>query len=135
MMKLLVEHGADIHIVNLDNDTPLILATGGSTLNPGGEDAGTEEEALAAVTYLIEELGFDVNAVNNNGETPLFGPSYRGWNRVARYLLDQGAELGVENLLGVDANPNRGRRVLRRLLQVAATHRRAAARSLRGSEG
>ena len=100
MMKLLVEHGADIHILNLDNDTPLILATGGSTLNPGGEDAGTEEEALATVRYLVEELGFDVNAVNNNGETPLFGPSYRGWNRVARYLLDHGAELGVENLLG-----------------------------------
>ena len=100
MMKLLVEHGADVHILNMDNDTPLILATGGSTLNPGGEDAGTEEEALAAVTYLIEKHGFDVNAVNTNGETPLFGPSYRGWNRVARYLLDHGAELGVENLLG-----------------------------------
>ena len=100
MMKLLVERGADIKILNRDNDTPLILATGGSTLNPGGEDAGTEEEALAAVSYLIEELGFDVNAVNNNGETPLFGPSYRGWNRVATYLLEQGAELGVENVMG-----------------------------------
>ena len=100
MMKLLVERSADIHILNRDNDTPLILATGGSTLNPGGEDAGTEEEALAAVKYLVEELGFDVNALNNNGETPLFGPSYRGWNRVAAYLLEQGAELGQENVLG-----------------------------------
>ena len=100
IMKMLVERGADIKILNRDNDTPLILATGGSTLNPGGEDAGTEEEALAAVKYLIKELGFDVNAVNNNGETPLFGPSYRGWNRVATYLLDQGAELGVENVMG-----------------------------------
>ena len=100
MMKMLVERGADIKILNRDNDTPLILATGGSTLNPGGEDAGTEEEALAAVKYLIKELGFDVNAVNNNGETPLFGPSYRGWNRVATYLLEQGAELGVENVMG-----------------------------------
>ena len=99
MMKLLVEHGADIHILNLDNDTPLILATGGSTLNPN-EDAGTEEEALTAVQYLVEELGFDVNAVNNNGETPMFGPSYRGWNRVARYLADQGAEVDAENVLG-----------------------------------
>ena len=98
MMKLLVEHGADIHIQNLDNDTPLILATGGSTLNPN-EDAGTEEEALTVVQYLVEELGFDVNAVNNNGETPMFGPSYRGWNRVARYLADQGAEVDAENVL------------------------------------
>ena len=99
MMKLLVEHGADTRILNRDNDTPLILAAGGSTLNPN-EDAGTEAEALAAVRYLVEELGFDVNAVNDNGETPLFGPSYRGWNRVARYLLDHGAELGMVNVLG-----------------------------------
>ncbi len=99
MMTLLVEHGADIHILNQDNDTPLILAAGGSTLNPH-EDAGTEEEALTVVTYLVEELGFDVNAVNNNGETPMFGPSYRGWNRVARYLADQGAEVEAENVLG-----------------------------------
>ena len=99
MMKLLVEHGADVHILNRDNDTPLILATGGSTLNPN-EDAGTEEEALAVVKYLVEELEFDVNAVNVNGETPLFGPSYRGWNAVARYLANQGAELDVENVLG-----------------------------------
>jgi ankyrin repeat protein len=99
MMKLLVEHGADIQILNRDNDTPLILATGGSTLNPN-EDAGTEEEALAAVKYLVEELEFDVNAVNVNGETPMFGPSYRGWNGVARYLANQGAELGAENVLG-----------------------------------
>lgn len=99
MMKLLVEHGADTRILNRDNDTPLLLAAGGSTLNPN-EDAGTEAEALAAVRYLVEELGFDVNAVNDNGETPLFGPSYRGWNSVARYLLDQGAELGMVNVLG-----------------------------------
>ena len=99
MMKLLVDHGADTQILNRDNDTPLLLATGGSTLNPN-EDAGTETEALAAVRYLVEELGFDVNAVNDNGETPLFGPSYRGWNRVATYLLNHGAKLGVENVLG-----------------------------------
>ena len=99
MMKLLVAHGANIHIMNLDNDTPLILASGGSTLNPL-EDAGTEAEALAVVKYLMEELGFDVNAANNNGETPLFGPSYRGWNELAQYLLDHGAELGVANSLG-----------------------------------
>lgn len=99
MMRLLVERGADTGILNHDNDTPLILAAGGSTLNPN-EDAGTEDEALAAVRYLVEELGFDVNAVNDNGETPLFGPSYRGWNRVAQYLLDRGAELGVANVLG-----------------------------------
>jgi len=100
MMKLLLENGADINILNRDNDTPLILASGGSTLNPGGEDAGTEEEALTVVKYLVEELGQDVNAINTNGETPLFGPSYRGWNTVTRYLIDQGAEVGVENLLG-----------------------------------
>ena len=99
MMKLLKANGADHTITNADGDTPLMLAAGVATLNPK-EDAGTEEEVLASVKYLLEELKIDVNAVNNNGETALFGPSYRGFNSVAQYLVDHGAKLQVENLLG-----------------------------------
>ena len=103
MMKLLVESGADIHIKNVDaegaNDSPLMLAAGVAILNPGGEDAGSEAEVLEAVQYLLD-LGFDPNERNNNGETSLHGAAYRGYNTVAQLLLDHGAELGVENILG-----------------------------------
>ena len=103
MMKLLVESGADIHIKNVDaegaNDSALMLAAGVAILNPGGEDAGSEAEVLEAVQYLLD-LGFDPKERNNNGETALHGAAYRGYNTVAQLLLDHGAELGVENILG-----------------------------------
>jgi ankyrin repeat protein len=103
MMKLLVESGADIHIKNVDaegaNDSALMLAAGVAILNPGGEDAGSEEEVLEAVQYLLD-LGFDPNERNNNGEASLHGAAYRGYNKVAQLLLNHGAELGVENILG-----------------------------------
>ena len=103
MMKLLVESGADIHIKNVDaegaNDSALMLAAGVAILNPGGEDAGSEAEVLEAVQYLLD-LGFDPNERNNNGEMSLHGAAYRGYNTVAQLLLDHGAELGAENILG-----------------------------------
>ncbi len=98
MMKLLVEKGADIHITNADGDTPLMVAAGVAMLNPF-EDAGTEQETIDAVNYLLG-LGFDVNALNNNKETALHGAAYRGFNSVAQILLDKGAKLDVENILG-----------------------------------
>ena len=99
MMKLLVEAGADIHLTNADRDTPLQVAAGVAILNPN-EDPGTETEVLNSVKYLVEELGFDVNTANANGETALHGAAYRGFNSVAAYLIDLGAKLDVENILG-----------------------------------
>jgi ankyrin repeat protein len=98
MMKLLVSKGADIHITNADGDSPLMLAAGVAILNPN-EDAGTEAETIEAVKYLLD-LGIDVNALNNNKETALHGASYRGFNSVTQLLVDRGAKLDVENILG-----------------------------------
>jgi ankyrin repeat protein len=98
MMKLLVSRGADIHITNADGDSPLMLAAGVAILNPN-EDAGTEAETLDALNYLMG-LGIDVNAVNNNKETALHGASYRGFNSATQLLVDHGAKIDVENILG-----------------------------------
>ena len=102
MMKLLVERGADIAITNADEDSPLMVAVGVAILNPGGEDAGTEEEVLSSAKYLVEELKIPVNAINKNKETALHGACYRGYNSVAQYLLDKGAgdSLDVANVIG-----------------------------------
>src|SRR6266705_1136996 len=59
----------------------------------------TAVETLATVTYLLD-LGFDINALNNNKETALHGASYRGFNSVTQLLVDRGAKLEVENILG-----------------------------------
>lgn len=101
MMKLLVANGADPNIKNADEDTPVMVAAGVAILNPL-EDAGTEEERLASVKYLVEELKIPVTAVNKNKETALHGACYSGTNSVARYLLDHGAaeNLDQANVLG-----------------------------------
>lgn len=101
MMKLLIANGADPNIKNADEDTPLMVAAGVAILNPL-EDAGTEEERLASVKYLVEELKIPVTAVNKNKETALHGACYSGTNSVAGYLLDHGAteNLDQANVLG-----------------------------------
>ena len=48
LMRLLVELGADPKLPNEDNTTPLMVAAGVGTQNPG-EDPGTEPEVLEAV--------------------------------------------------------------------------------------
>ena len=72
-MRLLIKHGADPRIANVDGATPLMAAAGLGCLAPT-EEAGTEPEALEAVSLLLE-LGGDVNAVDKNGETAMHGDS------------------------------------------------------------
>jgi len=98
MLRLLLDHGADVHATTVEGTTALMLAAGVAIFNEG-DDAGTEAETFAAVTLLVER-GADVNAVDDNGETALHGAAYRGHNSVVQYLADQGAELDVANKIG-----------------------------------
>ena len=94
-MKLLIELGADPNVPNADNCTPLMAAAGIGVLAPG-EEAGTEEEALAAVEYLLQ-LGADVNAVDDNGETAMHGAAYKSLPRMVEFLAAHGAKASVWN--------------------------------------
>ncbi len=48
---------------------------------------------VPAVTFLIEELGADVNARDHNGYTPLHHAASRGDNDLIRYLIARGADV------------------------------------------
>jgi ankyrin repeat protein len=48
---------------------------------------------LAAVKYLVEELGADVNHRDNDGYTPLHHAAARGDNEVILYLVSKGADV------------------------------------------
>ena len=50
---------------------------------------------LPAVKYLIEELGLDVNARDNDGYTALHHAAARGDNEVILYLVSKGADVAV----------------------------------------
>ena len=55
-----------------------------------------EPEALEAVKMLIE-LGNDVQAVNDRGETALHGAAYRGAPSIVEYLVEQGAQIDARS--------------------------------------
>jgi uncharacterized protein len=95
LMKLLAELGADPRLTNEDNSTPLMVAAGLGT-NAPGEDPGTEPEVLEAVKVALE-LGNDINAVDNNGETVMHGAAYKHVPSVVQFLAGKGARLSVWN--------------------------------------
>lgn len=95
LMRLLAELGADPKLPNEDNTTPLMVAAGVGTQNPG-EDPGTEPEVLEAVKVALE-LGGDLNAVDNNGETVMHGAALKHVPSVVRFLAERGARAGVWN--------------------------------------
>jgi ankyrin repeat protein len=95
LMRLLAELGADPRLPNEDHSTPLMVAAGLGTQNPG-EDPGTEPEVLEAVKVALE-LGNDLNAVDNNGETAMHGAAYKHAPSVVRFLAERGARPDVWN--------------------------------------
>ena len=95
LMRVLVKLGADPLLPNADHCTPLMAAAGIGTLAPG-EEAGTEAEALEAVELALE-LGADVNAVDDNGETAMHGAAYKNLPKVVQFLADKGAKIEVWN--------------------------------------
>jgi uncharacterized protein len=98
MMRMLLDAGADPHLVTKTNSNALLAATG---LNRGiGEIIDDEDRALAAVKFLLE-VGVDPKAVTTYNENALFGPGYRGWNRMIELLIEKGAEVNMVNKAGV----------------------------------
>src|SRR5262249_15150696 len=97
VMRLLVASGADPSIATTNHTTALMAATGIAWSS--GVDRAGEAEALAAVKFLVQ-LGVDVNAVNDLGETPMHGAAYRGANSIVQFLVDHGAKIDVKDKMG-----------------------------------
>jgi ankyrin repeat protein len=98
LMRLLLAAGADPLQTTRSNTTAIMAAAGmNRTL---GESAVTEDQALEAVKLLLE-LGVDAKAVASNGENALFGPAYRGWNRLVQLLIDRGANVNAVSKAGI----------------------------------
>src|SRR5690606_23518370 len=74
---------------------PLIAAAGLGTL-AAGEVAGTEDEVLDALAWLVS-IGQDVNAVDTNGETAMHAAAYKNLPRVVAFLAAHGADIDVWN--------------------------------------
>ena len=98
MLRILLAAGADPHIVTKTHSNALLAAT---ALNRGiGEIIDDEDRALEAVTFLLA-LGVDHTAVTTYNENALFGPAYRGWNRMLELLIEKGAVVNTVSKAGV----------------------------------
>jgi ankyrin repeat protein len=94
-MQLLVELGADPKLPNDDGATPLMAAAGIGTLAPD-EEAGSEDEALAAAEFLLKH-GADINVTDRNGETAMHGAAYKSLPKMVHFLADHGAQIETWN--------------------------------------
>jgi ankyrin repeat protein len=102
VMRVLLAAGAEPLTPNADLTTPLMVAAGVDMWNPGEDGGATtadELEALEAVRMLVE-LGNDVHAVNDRGETALHGAAYRGAPTIVEFLVEQGAQIDARSEQG-----------------------------------
>ena len=98
MMRLLLEAGADPKIRTATNASAIAAAAG---LNHSiGEDLVTESQALETVKFLLD-LGVDPKGETTFGENALFGPAYRGWNKLLAQLIDLGVNVNAVSKAGV----------------------------------
>ena len=84
IMRMLVAGGADPLLATKEKNTPLMVAAG-----LGRYEARTDQEhsrALEAVKLAVE-LGADVNAANEAGQTPLHGAAYMGTDAIIQFLV------------------------------------------------
>ena len=129
-MRLLVTYGADPHIptvkpagrpftgdgirVTTDVSAMAPVPVGGPAVPPLLAASGVgygegfaanshryaETGFLPAITYLVEEIGADVNAVDHEGNTPLHLAASRGDNAAIEYLVSKGAVVTALNREG-----------------------------------
>ncbi|RZA14520.1 MAG: ankyrin repeat domain-containing protein, partial [Lysobacteraceae bacterium] len=93
VVKLLLAHGALPDLPNMNGDTPLMAAVGKGWISVPTRGANMTEDQALEVYDLLRAAGADVRARTNLNETALHNAALRGWHRVIRRLVEDGAEL------------------------------------------
>jgi uncharacterized protein len=100
-MRALIVGGADPLLAAEDGTTAVMLAAGlGKRANADiGYFTWDEPRAVAAIKLALE-LGVNINAVNQDGETALHGAAYHAANQIVQFLVEKGAALNMKNFQG-----------------------------------
>ena len=96
LLKTLLDLDASPTIANSDRTTALLAAAGVGDLGSGQQSAGSEGEAIQTIQLLLD-LGADINAADDNGETAMHGAAYQNWPRLIEFLAAHGADIHVWN--------------------------------------
>jgi ankyrin repeat protein len=94
-MRALLAAGADPTLTANNHTTFLMMAAGVGLSALLGDDEDAFEMLKTAV-----ELGLDVNAHNDEGDTAMHGAAFRNYIPILQYLIQRGATLDVKNRIG-----------------------------------
>ena len=72
------------------------MAAAGLGTRAAEEEAGTDEEAVEAVSYLLS-LGANIDAVADTGDTAMHGAAFANFPKVVKLLAARGAKIAVWN--------------------------------------
>jgi uncharacterized protein len=97
VMRLLLDKGASPRITTAAHVTALMVAAGVGWRD--GKSHGTESDAIQAIKLCLD-LGLDVNAATDEGETALHGAGLRGADTVFAYLVSRGADITAKEKKG-----------------------------------
>ena len=97
VVEALLQAGADASIPDEEGATALMYAL--QEPSPYNREGSTKQRVEAAQLLLKGKVG-DVNAQNENGETPLMRAVDLGATEVVKSLLDRGANVNLSDVLG-----------------------------------
>lgn len=103
VVKLLLDHGAEINVKNYLGSVPLVkAASNGNWLNYFRRSVilkwlGYVCSEHTGVVKLLLERGADVNAKGNGGMTPLYIAARNGNKELVQFLIERGANVTTRN--------------------------------------
>jgi ankyrin repeat protein len=93
LMRLLLDYGgASPTLTTRQRITPLMAAAGAGYVQ--GQSIGAEKDRYEAVKMLLD-MGADIHARDNAGETAMHGAATGGVNDVIQLLYDRGAKADI----------------------------------------
>jgi ankyrin repeat protein len=102
VIRLLLDNGAGPGVAIKDGSTPLMVASGLGARRTGDEeftDKPDRADPLDAAKLFVD-LGADVNAANDAGNTALHYAAQTGASRIIEFLVSKGARLDAKSKLG-----------------------------------
>jgi ankyrin repeat protein len=98
MMKLLLDHGADLTLGNIGGVTPMLALT-----NKGGSRSRNKnEDTVIAGLDLLLKAGANINQKSSaTGETPLHTTARLNWQKVVKYIVEHGGDLNAKDNRGL----------------------------------